>query len=86
MKNYIIIIQSYDTSLKPMFMHKEVDSNKLFDLLESLEILYSEAYDEYGSAMNFNDKITVIMGNSQISFTIKDLFKSGLQILITGLK
>ena len=85
MKNYIII-QSYDTSLKPMFMHKEVDSNKLFDLLESLEILYSEAYDEYGSAMNFNDKITVIMGNSQISFTIKDLFKSGLQILITGLK
>ena len=82
MKNYIII-QSYDTSLKPMFMHKEVDSNKLFDLLESLEILYSEAYDEYGSAMNFNDKITVIMGNSQISFTIKDLFKSGLQIFIT---
>ena len=85
MKNYIII-QSYDTSLKPVFMHKEVDSNKLFDLLESLEILYSEAYDEYGSAMNFNDKITVIMGNSQISFTIEDLFKSGLQILITGLK
>ena len=82
MKNYIII-QSYDTSLKPVFMHKEVDSNKLFDLLESLEILYSEAYDEYGSAMNFNDKITVIMGNSQISFTIEDLFKSGLQIFIT---
>ena len=82
MKNYIII-QSYDTSLKPIFMHKEVDSNKLFDLLESLEILYSEAYDEYGSAMNFNDKITVIMGNSQISFTIEDLFKSGLQIFIT---
>ena len=85
MKNYIII-QSYDTSLKPILKDKEVDSNKLFDLLESLEILYSEAYDEYGIAMNFNDKITVIMGNSQISFTIKDLFKSGLQILITGLK
>lgn len=85
MKNYIII-QSYDTYLKPILKDKEVDSNKLFDLLESLEILYSEAYDEYGIAMNFNDKITVIMGNSQISFTIKDLFKSGLQILITGLK